>query len=957
MKKPNITPLRNRFMMYIGFTTILLVVIAVSVLVNLLDKHIDTLLEKEHKELHHAIENLQYRTISRYDNVSRRMIETTPMRTYMKNGEREKLYKLFKRKWQLFKEENPYLTILSFHNPNGTMFLRMHKPDTYGDQLNNIRPMIKEIHTNHKKLVGYETGKYSTSQRIITPLFDEKQQYIGALDIGINPNYLVKELKKLFGHKAVLFIKNKSLSIYEKPQKEFQFGDYVLASEIDAEIEDNLRLMLSYGTDLSNCQYLQTDGTALYSHLFSIMDYNGNEAVKMIFFHDVAIWYELRHFLMVLVIAIISAFSLILVLFIFFGARKAQEKIEKMYHGYVEVIENSAEYFKRFFHSAPLSYQSLDDEGNILMVNSQWLKELGYLESEVIGKKFTYFLTPEFKKIYDESFAKMKSAGGAYNIELDMIKKSGELVTVNYSNKTIYGDDNRVLRTHCIFTNVTKKKQELKEIAFNESYLNLSFETIPNIMFTTNGRFIDRANRLLLDKTGYDSIELFKEDHDCFCDYFEVEDGYIHSDMDGQNWLDYIYANPEQIHRVKINFESTYIYTVWAERLEFDDKERSIIILNDITELERSKKIYLEIFENTKVANIIYKSNDDGKTFVIERLNEKVEILEGVDRNEIIGKDITEVFPGIEEFGLLDVLRSVYSSGESKMTDLVFYKDALRSGWRENYVFKLSSGEIVASYEDKSSEVELQEELKVKDELMLAQSRHAAMGEMIGMIAHQWRQPITSIAMGANNIIVDAALGEIDKDSLNELASDIIDQTQYLSKTIDDFRNFFKPNKEREDINVCSVLDETLSIIGTSLANNNIEVEKELNCQSTISTYSRELLQVYINILKNAKEALLDKKIQDAKIIIRVSEDEKSVVTTICDNAGGIKPELLTKIFEPYFTTKDEKTGTGLGLYMSEIIVNKHLGGSLSVENGSDGACFSILLPKLIGNGLGDDRC
>ncbi|MDO8452941.1 MAG: transporter substrate-binding domain-containing protein [Sulfurimonas sp.] len=237
-------------------------------------------------------------------------------------------------------------------------------------------------------------------------------------------------------------------------------------------------------------------------------------------------------------------------------------------------------------------------------------------------------------------------------------------------------------------------------------------------------------------------------------------------------------------------------------------------------------------------------------------------------------------------------------------------------------------------------------DLKQKEEVMIIQSRHAAMGEMISMIAHQWRQPISSIAMGANNMIVDLALGKIDKDSLSELALDIINQTQHLSKTIDDFRNFFKPNKIRENINVCSVLEDALLIIGDSFVNNNIVIEKEFDCRTLIATYSRELLQVYLNILKNAKEALLENKIKDATVVIRITEDNNSVITTICDNAGGIKPELLTKIFEPYFTTKDEENGTGLGLYISKIIVYKHLNGRLSVKNSDNGACFSVVLPK-----------
>ena len=503
-------------------------------------------------------------------------------------------------------------------------------------------------------------------------------------------------------------------------------------------------------------------------------------------------------------------------------------------------------------------------------------------------------------------------------------------------------------------------KHSAEELDFTQHYFEAVFNAEDDFIFTTiGGEKVDRMNNALLEFLDFKNEEAFSKEHLCVCEYFEKDGGgYLTKETDSQMWLDYMLLHLEIDHRVLMHKKGIeYIFSISAFKINLDRKNRYVVVMSDITSLIHHKQKYQNLLES--IGEWVWEVDALGHyTYV----NSLVEEILGYSPKEIIGKDFLDFMSDEDEIRDRKEAFAEYSEKKRGCRDMIsrqLHKDGYVVTIRSNFQPIIDQSNNLQGFRgtnvDISKEALLQEELKVKDELMLAQSRHAAMGEMIGMIAHQWRQPITSIAMGANNIIVDAALGEIDKDSLNELASDIIDQTQYLSKTIDDFRNFFKPNKEREDINVCSVLDETLSIIGTSLANNNIEVEKELNCQSTISTYSRELLQVYINILKNAKEALLDKKIQDAKIIIRVSEDEKSVVTTICDNAGGIKPELLTKIFEPYFTTKDEKTGTGLGLYMSEIIVNKHLGGSLSVENGSDGACFSILLPKLIGNGLEEE--
>ena len=236
-------------------------------------------------------------------------------------------------------------------------------------------------------------------------------------------------------------------------------------------------------------------------------------------------------------------------------------------------------------------------------------------------------------------------------------------------------------------------------------------------------------------------------------------------------------------------------------------------------------------------------------------------------------------------------------------------------------------------------------ELHKQEEIMIAQSRHAAMGEMISMIAHQWRQPISVIAMDANNILADIELDILEKEELLETSKDIISQTQELSKTIDDFREFFKPDKTVEDVSLRSIVDDAMSIVGKSLENNGVEVVIKLDEKIHLTTFSREVMQVLINILKNAKEAFLDVDQESQLINIESSLVGGNVRLTLCDNAGGIDLDFIDKIFNPYFTTKSEKNGTGLGLYMSKTIIEKHLHGSISVSNQNGGSCFTIVLP------------
>ncbi|WP_373071158.1 PAS domain S-box protein [Sulfurimonas sp.] len=235
-------------------------------------------------------------------------------------------------------------------------------------------------------------------------------------------------------------------------------------------------------------------------------------------------------------------------------------------------------------------------------------------------------------------------------------------------------------------------------------------------------------------------------------------------------------------------------------------------------------------------------------------------------------------------------------------------------------------------------------ELKKKDDMLLNQSRNAAMGEMIGMIAHQWRQPIAAISMDANNMLLDIAIDEFDTEESEKYANSIIEQTQHLSKTIDDFRNFFKPDRDASIVNIKDIVKQTLSIVQDSIKNNNIELITLFETDKKVNAYPRELMQVFVNMITNAKDAILLNKKEDAWIAIHVYEDDKYVNIEVSDNGGGIYDEILPKIFDPYFSTKDEKTGTGLGLYMSKMIIEEHLKGIIDVSNIGEGTCFKISL-------------
>lgn len=234
-----------------------------------------------------------------------------------------------------------------------------------------------------------------------------------------------------------------------------------------------------------------------------------------------------------------------------------------------------------------------------------------------------------------------------------------------------------------------------------------------------------------------------------------------------------------------------------------------------------------------------------------------------------------------------------------------------------------------------------------KEKLLMHLSKMAAMGEMIGMIAHQWRQPIASIAMDANNMMFDIGFDTLDNTAAEEYARDILDQTQHLSKTIDDFRNFFKPDKSLITVQLHEIMDETLKIVKDSLKNNAIEYKTSYASEARVDVYPRELMQVFVNIINNARDALTLHPVKNALIEVNLYDDECYVNAEICDNGEGIDETIFSKLFDPYFSSKDDKTGTGLGLYMSKMIVEEHLHGIIEASNRKGGgACFRVRLLK-----------
>jgi PAS domain S-box-containing protein len=233
-------------------------------------------------------------------------------------------------------------------------------------------------------------------------------------------------------------------------------------------------------------------------------------------------------------------------------------------------------------------------------------------------------------------------------------------------------------------------------------------------------------------------------------------------------------------------------------------------------------------------------------------------------------------------------------------------------------------------------------ELREKDQILLAQGRQAAMGEMIGNIAHQWRQPLNNLGLMLQKLAMHQEMGLLNDDLLSESVDSSMLIIKHMSNTIDDFRNFFKPDKERGVFGLREAVSSSLSLIADRLSSLNIAVVLETEQEVRVTGYQNEFAQALLNILNNAADALTEVRDGDARIWICIGARDGRPFLSIRDNAGGIPVEIIGKVFDPYFSTKGPQQGTGIGLFMANNIIEKNMGGKLTVTNTADGADFRI---------------
>lgn len=244
-----------------------------------------------------------------------------------------------------------------------------------------------------------------------------------------------------------------------------------------------------------------------------------------------------------------------------------------------------------------------------------------------------------------------------------------------------------------------------------------------------------------------------------------------------------------------------------------------------------------------------------------------------------------------------------------------------------------------------SQDITTKKHFEEQQQQLISQSRHALMGEMISMIAHQWRQPLSTMSAISANLMLDVQLGTLREESLKDELTKFEQIIAHLSQTITDFNDFFKSDKIKQKSDLSKVVYEALELIEFRLQN--IHVKTDLDAIEPIHLYRNELLQVLINIINNAVDALEENNVEKPTISISLKQEKPymPISITVANNGEPIDEKILPRIFEPYFSTKD-KNGTGLGLYIVKTIVDKHLDGTIIAANLTEGCCFTIELER-----------
>jgi PAS domain S-box-containing protein len=554
----------------------------------------------------------------------------------------------------------------------------------------------------------------------------------------------------------------------------------------------------------------------------------------------------------------------------------------------------------------------------------------------------------------------------------------------------IFDSDRHPVYMLYLIQNITKQKALQEELITSREQLQNILDFVNSMIVVTNGSEMKNCNRNLLDFFGFSTLEEFMLEHKCICDFFITKEGYLPETRRGY-WLKEVLKQKENGMSTKVAIydrktDSDRIYLVDTHPFP-GEKYFYIVSFTDITDMESHKKLlestntnleeqvqrrtkelmdsYNRLSANEEFLSTIFNMASIGISIVDSRgsyirVNSKFCEMYKICENELIGSNFTDI---LQESIRPDFMRlfEKYRDGKIKrmmpewtlkLADGTVMDVFLTARWVTMYD---GHRYLISTHLDITDKNRLQLKQREQERMLVQQSKMAAMGEMIGAIAHQWKQPLNAIALIAQCFKDDYEYNELNADVIDEHVSEIMKQVDFMNNTIDDFRNFFKPSKRMKKFNLCSAVMDVLSLITPQLKSSYIEVITDESCiikkDTLVKGYPNEFKQVVLNILANSKDAILEQRhkkklkgTEAGKIFISLKSENSTLCALFRDNGGGIPHDVMVHLFEPYFTTKGG--GTGIGLYMSKTIIEDKMKGRIEASNTEDGAEFRIYLSK-----------
>ena len=835
---------------------------------------------KAYKEIYnekkHISDILFYGLIKR-GKIKERLAKLSEASEKEKDIIRYEMYKSLKQRYNELKIIG--LKQLHVHLADNTSFLRMHKPDKYGDDLTLVRPTVAYVNKENKPIDGMEEGRVSYGMRSVYPLND-KNVHLGSIEISFGASSITSSMMKSYYVLSNFFINRdvvdrkvfedvKNSAYIPSHHKGFYYDKEVLAElkKVSRKDMKSLKPKKSMADKLRKAGLRDTP-SSLY-----------DESIDAIF----------------TIIPIINPLTKENIAFLTVRSKDEFIAISDKQHNII--LFGTLSFLIVTFYLIYVSFRTKENLNREVRKKTKELQKL----NESLEDKIQ-------ERIQEQNI--LLSLFDISNINLFKWKnnENWSIEYVSSSVQSVFG------YTKEDFLNSTVK---YADIIFEEDKQRVIDEVV-NAIENDMNYFIHELYRVVKKDNSivwvHDTTMLLKNDNGEI-EYFL---GYIQDvTKETENNYNLIDANERFELLMEVSKDGLWDWNPITNKVYFSKRWKSMLGYE-----ESSIKDDLAEWSSRVHPDDIEQAFED----VTTHLAGKTDFYENIHRMK--HKDGHWVW-------ILDSGKALFRKDGKAYRVIGFHRDITLQKEYEGNLEKLVNEKTFENLE----------QLKMIEH----QSKMASMGEMIGAIAHQWRQPLNAISINIQNLEYDYEDGLINKEFLDAFVEKNKKTINFMSKTIDNFRNFFRIDKQKELFCTKDAIEDIVNMQDAQLKSHSIEVVVQGD-GFKVDGFKTEFMQVVLNLINNAKDEIIEKNIEYKKIVITLCKKKKLIV--VKDKAGGVRKDVIDRIFEPYFTTKAQGKGTGMGLYMSKMIIEKNMAGALSVKNTKEGAMFSIEFePKIAGGG------